>query len=83
MIQPEVKKEYEIGTKVKFNVANGLHIGTAVIAAREVYANGDVTYLIKDVEVENECIDKDDWIIHCEKNRELWLNDFEITGELK
>ena len=66
------RRRLPIGTKVVFNLAQGLDIGKAVITGIDDDKDDGHLYYKLDV------IDGSQADLHRNKNGELWVNDFEV-----
>ena len=68
-----VRTKLKVGTKVKFNIAQGLDIGIAIIkqAERDVDDSNSFHYKL-------EVIEGSKAIVHRDFNGDLWVNDFEV-----
>ncbi len=65
-------EKLEIGTKVKFDIAQGLDTGIAII--RDIYIDADDSHLHYKLDV----IEGSNSDLHRNDKGELWINDFEV-----
>ena len=70
----EAKKE----DKVEFNIAHGLTVGTGIIKEIKKDSNDENNQVYR-----VDCAVNDNIKIHLNKQRELWINDFEISYIIK
>ena len=63
-----------VGTKVTFNIAQGLATGTAIIKDSRVEVEDGKEYLYYKLDV----LEGSSGEAHRNKNNELWVNDFEV-----
>ncbi len=67
------------GTKVKFDIAQGLCTGTATIGSSDIDVdNGHISYKLEDVILDSNSHSKDIDMHRESKTGELWVNDFEV-----
>ena len=66
------RRRLPVGTKVAFNLAQGLDIGKAVITDIDEDKDDGHLYYMLDV------VEGSQGDMHRDKNGELWVNDFEV-----
>jgi len=72
-----MNKELPKGTKVKFNIAQGLCTGEAIITDIHIDPDDGHFYYKLDNIIGNQCNE------HKNEKGELWLNDFEVCEGVK
>ena len=72
----QVRSRLVVGTKVTFNIAQGLATGTAVISDSRVEVEDGKEYLYYRLDV----LEGNSGDAHRNKEGELWVNDFEAKA---